>query len=373
MDYGSDIVKGLKEMKNFSLATPQPRKFPEIPELEQIYLEAMMKKLIDKEDKLETEKKKAFHVLHGQCTRELIGSLEAKKSYQKIEESRDPFELIKMIKDVINKHEDYKYAFQTSVEILIKLFRMIQREGDTPLDYEERMRGYIDLIKVYGIQLGIDQRLIDLKYKKPVLSSTMTAAEKKELEEIAQAQAKQDAIEQFYAVVYLMNARRDAYGAFIRDLEDNFEAGTNKWPTTMALARQRLEHHKPNKPSNPIKPKLTDAAHYTTVGNDNNNSNKNKGGGKNHQNDNDNQANQGTPNGSKQGSLICFGCGDDGHTIHQCNKRDKWNPSIRNKYEEKERQRAGSENRDDQETEAVMQVMAGLPDEYEHVFGAAFM
>ena len=45
LDYGSDIVKGLKETKNFSLAAPQPRKFPENPELEPIYLEAMLKKL----------------------------------------------------------------------------------------------------------------------------------------------------------------------------------------------------------------------------------------------------------------------------------------------------------------------------------------
>ena len=65
--------------------------------------DAKIKKLVDREEILEDNLKRAFTILQGQCTESLIDKLEGNSKYEFIESNQDVIGMMKVIKGVMLK------------------------------------------------------------------------------------------------------------------------------------------------------------------------------------------------------------------------------------------------------------------------------
>ena len=85
-----------------------------------------MKRYTDKEEGLNTGKKKLYTLIWGQCTQVMKNELEAIKEYETMKSKQDPIQLLKSIKSMTYNFRDQKYLSGSMWQANKALYNTIQ-------------------------------------------------------------------------------------------------------------------------------------------------------------------------------------------------------------------------------------------------------
>ncbi len=113
-----------------------------------------MKRWMDRQEGLETGKKKLYTLVWGQCTKLMQNEIEASNDYKDMDKKQDPIKLIKTIKGITYNFRDQKYLPGSMWRTYKNLFNTTQREDEDLKSYYDRFQNAVDVLENYGADIG---------------------------------------------------------------------------------------------------------------------------------------------------------------------------------------------------------------------------
>jgi hypothetical protein len=344
--FGTEISEGLETNTEFFLGPPEliaededsedadtkkappgtPQKISPKPEgtmskrMREKYNDKILERHIFRMELLVTEKKQTYTIIWGNIEPTLQDTIKNRDDFTDIKKNRNPFQLTELIKKICHTQVDHTNIFQAIFEALKKLFTFYQRQGVDLHTHFKHFDAICTVLKSHNVTIAHMKPLVDkmMENKKVSFPENATDSEKKTIYMAARKEAQEQSLDAFFAVAFVLSCNRAIFSEFVKDLETDYEAGHDKWPKTPNEALQRMLHYQKRNKNKHINdnPKI-DAAHFTMKG------------------ENKKADEQAKKPAEKEGTktIFCFGCGEKGHTLHDCTDRDSWKPNIREEYE----------------------------------------
>ena len=123
-------------------------------------LDTKIKKYVDREEIMEEKLKRAFKILHGNCTESLLAKLGGDGKYEDIESDQEVIGIMKLIKGVIFKFYGNRELTHIIWEAYVSVFRYRQHKFETNQEYFERFKNSTSFITQYDGSIGQDTGLI---------------------------------------------------------------------------------------------------------------------------------------------------------------------------------------------------------------------
>jgi hypothetical protein len=98
--------------------------------------------------RFDSEYKKLYAVIIGQCTEYMIAKLKGIPSFKTIHTDKDSLALLKMIKGLVFRFDD-------------KLYKMYQTREMTNVQFRDKFNSLIDVIKHYGGTDGVHKKVTE--------------------------------------------------------------------------------------------------------------------------------------------------------------------------------------------------------------------
>ena len=109
---GSNVQYYVKNLSKPTLSAPKDPAFKEgklaLTMAQKGILDDKIKKFVDREEILDENLKKAFEILHGQCTEMILANMGGDSKYEPIDHHQDVIEIMKLIKGFMFKFEGNK-------------------------------------------------------------------------------------------------------------------------------------------------------------------------------------------------------------------------------------------------------------------------
>ena len=249
---------------------------------------------------LESDLKKAYSLVYGQCSDALWAKLEAIPNHATIAANADVIGLLKNIKSATFSFQSQKYEPHALHEAKRRFYQTSQHKSTTCQGYLETFQNSVEVLMYSGGDIGTDTGLVE----KALASQGLTM----ETATVEQLENSRDYAKQAYlACAFLLGADRNRYGKLIEDLENDFIQGQDRYPKTVNTAYNLLIHWKQN-PQNLIRTLGTTEAGgiaFTNVG------------------DVDGTALANVEGKKDKSGITCFNCNEKGHYSNECDKPDQ--------------------------------------------------
>ena len=247
---------------------------------------------------LETNMRKAYSLVWGQCSDVMREKLEALSTFKKIHEDYDVLSLLKEIKTINFKFEDQKYAFGSIYFANKRFYNYKQGAEDTNNEHYEKLNNLVTVLESYGVNFGKEQILMD----SDEIYSALSDNDKQNDDNINAAWERNK--ERFLAFALIAKSDNNRYGDLKTELENDYTKGDNRYPKMVTKALHLLTNFKVDKKNN-------------SKGSQNNVSFAQKQKGNNNNNNNNNRDN------SWHKDATCHHCGKKGHIKPNCPDIDK--------------------------------------------------
>jgi hypothetical protein len=201
-----------------------------------------VKQYMDREEGLESGKKKLYTLIWGQCTKLMKNELEATSNYQSMNMKQDPIALIKAIKGITYSFRDQKYLPGSLWHAYKNLFNTVQHEDEDLNDFYKRFQNAVKVLENFG---GNIKNMTNL-YKIEETYNKLDTDEKSEIININMANEKTK--EMFLGYGILANCDKKKYGRLVEDLENEYTFGDNKYPKMQQKAYEYAMNYKKYKP-----------------------------------------------------------------------------------------------------------------------------
>jgi Reverse transcriptase (RNA-dependent DNA polymerase) len=187
---------------------------------------------------LESNLRKLFTLVWGQCTDVMREKLEALDQWETIKKDYDALALLKQIKTINFKFEDQKYVYGSVYYANKRFYNYKQAAEDSANEHYEKFNNLISVVDAYGGTIGHEKILLieDEAYV------TLSDADQKDPDNIKAANKRNK--EKFLSFCFIAKADTTKYGELIRDLENDFTKADNNYPSTMTKALHMLTNYK---------------------------------------------------------------------------------------------------------------------------------
>ena len=112
-------------------------------------LNAKIKKYVDKKEILEENLKRAFTIIHGQCTESILAKLGGDNKYEAIKRYQDVIEMLNLIKGVMFKFDRNKKLTHEMWDIYVSVFRCRKHIFETNEELFEHFKNSMRFITQY--------------------------------------------------------------------------------------------------------------------------------------------------------------------------------------------------------------------------------
>ena len=188
---------------------------------------------LKKKDRYEENKAKVFAFILGQCDKDMKNKLQGDSRYSDVDEETDVVTLLSMIKEAVYDAHDKKSPTLQAVVAWKQLMKAYQYDNEPVLDYYKRFKSLVERVEVlHGEIQTVKIAEKDPNYKK---SKSATIVKEKE---------------KWTAIAFIEGAEK-RFKPMLKDLEQNYSLGDDKYPETMEEALQVLsmyaQQHFPSK------------------------------------------------------------------------------------------------------------------------------
>ena len=165
---GAEITTLIDELVEVEISKP---KFYEgsDPGEQRIY-DLKINQYVINQEKLETEIKKLYSLVIGQCTEEMISKLKTLNTYKDMHHKKDALNLLKAVKGFTFMFNGEKEHEMSLAEAIDRVYRIYQGKDMSNLEYKTLFDNGLEVIEHFGGSIGIHQHVTD-----KVLSETAEA------------------------------------------------------------------------------------------------------------------------------------------------------------------------------------------------------
>ena len=240
---------------------------------------------------LEEGMKRLYNVVYGQCSEIMIQKLTAMEDFEtEIVAKSDALGLLKSIKQIAFNFESQKFEPHTIHDAMKQFYAHKQGPHTTPQAYLEEFTNNVDVLTYCGGTLGMSVSLGNQMAKeRGIVMTAILPTERHAL--------RMEARERYLGTAFVLGADKQRYGGLIRDIENSYLNGINKYPLTVTSAFNLLVNWKTD-PSRHTRP-ISDGIAFT--------------------NDGVTLATPGRPR-RDMSTVECHNCGELGHYAYNCTK-----------------------------------------------------
>lgn len=338
---GEEVVRLLRVGKKLELTTflgarPTDTTNPEY-EIEKDIYSYEIKSYVESKTVFESNLKKAYGLIYGQCSPNLDQNLQTQQNWEDIDSRADVLGLMDMMKSLIFKYDDNKHPYHSLSKAVVDFHWLYQKDNQRDEDFLKEFKAAYEVVHLNGGLLGGHPTLImrklheakrpfaeydasiwtpepsDVDYaggrassRVPLLPNIM--GKKMVDEDVTPKELKRavdEAEESFLAMCLLCQANKERHGHIMTHLKNAFTLGNDKFPETVTEAYNLLLHMK--------------------------NSNNTSHGGYRNSGGNDGltfvtHGNGGDDDDSVKpwhSEMTCYNCGERGHVAKFCPKKKK--------------------------------------------------
>jgi Zinc knuckle len=239
---------------------------------------------IKKKTKYDDEKAKVFAIILSRCDEPMKNKVEGHQKYAQMEQDCDVAALLEVIKESAFDSHERQYSARQAASAWKQLAYCHQQEDETIVQFYQRFTETVDRTeRMYGT----------------IVPSVMVDGDKSS----AKIDDKRKKAREKMIVILFMDGANKGFKPLMRDLENDYVLGTNKYPATLAEALQVLMVYSEQPVYKAIMKKLKKRQSVETE--------------------------EGSPDISfvqmkkidmiKKG--LCFRCGEKGHKASECEKK----------------------------------------------------
>ena len=267
--YSKEMRLVIKNSKEYKPKEPDPPKLEQGGKMDDIEVMKYKSKLDRYEKKLEMyddHKAKVFLMLMGQCTMTMKDKVEHNEEFKKAEEDYDVVKLLSIIKKISYGDVKAKYKYWTMAKDMRRLFGMQQHQNESIIAYHRR---FLNLVQVIEAKWG------------------QLVPEKMAQQETSYSRSKQKTLDEsrdkFLACLFIDGTYKSKYSKCVDELTNSYLTNNNKYPKN-----------------------LEEALNYVSDFQDNSNGDAKDG-----------------ISFAQTKKVICYLCGEEGHTVPKCPYRQK--------------------------------------------------
>jgi hypothetical protein len=112
-----------------------------------VIYELRIAQYIHNQQKLESECKRLYTVILGQCTNYMLAKLKALPTVKEMHTEKDPVKLLKSIKGLTFKFDSEKEYEMSLVEAIDKLYRIYQTKEMSNAQFLDKFNNLVDVIE----------------------------------------------------------------------------------------------------------------------------------------------------------------------------------------------------------------------------------
>ena len=105
--------------------------------------------------------KRAFTIIHGQCTKSLLANLVRDRKYESIKNDQDVIGMLNIIKGVMFKFDGNKELTHAMWEVYMSVFQFREQKFQTNQDNFERFNNSTSVITKYDGSIGQGTGLVN--------------------------------------------------------------------------------------------------------------------------------------------------------------------------------------------------------------------
>lgn len=217
-----------------------PKKPVEIEDEEtrQMIFSGEIKKYLKRKDDFENNKSNLFGIVIGQCNESMMSKLKSQDGWQDIEHENDLLKLMKRIKVWMLNTEGSRSPTASAYSAMQALFKLRQNRYESLEEYRKRFTAATEVLEHVDIQIqkslvGLTDSLLKSE------GNTRTLATPAILKD-----AEKKVLKKFMAYSFIAAADKVRFGNIIVYLENEFVAGSDKFPDDVTAAYNYLENLK---------------------------------------------------------------------------------------------------------------------------------
>jgi hypothetical protein len=197
---------------------------------------------------------KAYIHLYNQCSTNLKNDLEAATSFAKVESTKDPIGLLKLIQGLCCSYDSKTQSVMATVASHKKLFTFFQHNGVDNSSYHREFIALVETIETYGGHgaIGITPTFVAQKLQEMHAAGTCTNVASPTKDELAAAHLS--VRKEFLTALFLSDTNRDRYGALRNELANQYTFGNDLYPKTTDQCLTMLNRRVDNVPRTPRGP-----------------------------------------------------------------------------------------------------------------------
>ena len=244
------------------------------------------------QEKLETEIKKLYSLVLGQCTEQMISKLKTLDTYKDMHIKKDALNLLKAIKDFTFMFDgEYEMSLAEAID---RFYRIYQGKDMSNLEYRNLFDNGLEVIEHFGGSIGIHKHVTE-----KVLAETLSTQlkESSETEKYTSTQYQESAKkgqERMLARMFLLKCDKERYTTMLNKLANDHISGRNAYPETRHAAYTLL--------NNWILDRKPSSSHYLTLSQHGSSFNQ--------------------ESGRNTAQISCWGCGKEGVLLSNCTNNE---------------------------------------------------
>jgi hypothetical protein len=236
---GADVALAMQELIAPIVTMPTFPADPSNQEALQIWKEELREKRTQSLQ-IEESKKRAYALVIGQCSPELVSKIRGSSTYSAVNGSQDVVELLRLIRGFCCDFGAGQQSTWALEQAKRKVSVYYQRHDVSNTDYVQFFQALVGVVKTYGGAYRNEPGLIETNLTEQGVAGGLVAnATPAQL-----TKAKADCREAYLACMLLRGADSIRYGALKTELSNDMTKGQDNYPKTMVEATRLLNDYK---------------------------------------------------------------------------------------------------------------------------------
>ena len=236
---GADVALAMRELVAPTVTMPTYPADPNDQEAIQIWKEELREKRTQSLQ-IEESKKRAYALVMGQCSPDLVSKIRGASTYASVNASQDVIELLRLIRGYCCDFGAGQQSTWALEQAKHKVSTYYQRHDTSNTDYIQFFQALVGVVETYGGAYGNEPGLINAHLiGQGVAPDQVDNATANQL-----AKAKADCREAYLACMLLRGADSIRYGPLKTELANDMTKGQDNYPKTMVEASRLLNDYK---------------------------------------------------------------------------------------------------------------------------------